>query len=311
MPAPFASNSSIPRIILCAAAVIAAAALVIGLMRKPKIEPAGISASKDAGPLEGGATIADLEAQAAQAPGVAETWARLGMGHVSRGNYAEAVVAYARAVQIEPKTAQLWSALGEAQVLASSGSFPDDARASFERALTIDAKDPRARYFLGVAQDMAGDHQGAIRAWLALLEDTPPGAPWEHDVRRLIEVVGAKEGIQVQDRLSAIDRRMKQQGSAIATAAIPGPSLQQMQAARTIPKGQQDAMVQSMVTGLESKLASDPRNLNGWIMLMRSRATLGEAAKASVAYTNAKKAFVGNQPALEQLASAAAALDIR
>ena len=76
-------------------------------------------------------------------------------------------------------------------------------------------------------------------------------------------------------------------------------------------KGQQDAMVQSMVTGLESKLASDPRNLNGWIMLMRSRATLGEAAKASVVYTNAKKAFVGNQPALEQLASAAAALDIR
>ena len=42
-----------------------------------------------------------------------------------------------------------------------------------------------------------------------------------------------------------------------------------------------------MVEGLEDKLKSDPANVQGWIMLMRSRMTLGETAKANAAYKNA------------------------
>jgi cytochrome c-type biogenesis protein CcmH len=43
-------------------------------------------------------------------------------------------------------------------------------------------------------------------------------------------------------------------------------------------------MVASMVEGLEAKLAKNPNNVNGWIMLMRSRMTLGETAKAKAAF---------------------------
>jgi cytochrome c-type biogenesis protein CcmH len=63
-----------------------------------------------------------------------------------------------------------------------------------------------------------------------------------------------------------------------------------MQAAAQLPKGQQDAMIETMVSGLEAKLKANPANLNGWIMLMRSRMTLGETAKAQAAYQAARKA---------------------
>jgi cytochrome c-type biogenesis protein CcmH len=40
-----------------------------------------------------------------------------------------------------------------------------------------------------------------------------------------------------------------------------------------------------MVEGLETKLANNPKNVDGWIMLMRSRMTLGETAKAKAVLT--------------------------
>src|SRR3546814_14962798 len=61
-----------------------------------------------------------------------------------------------------------------------------------------DLKEPRARYFLAVKKDLAGDHRGAIDDWFALLADTPQGAPWEPDLRRTIEQVGAIHQIEVK-----------------------------------------------------------------------------------------------------------------
>src|SRR3546814_2684551 len=69
----------------------------------------------------------------------------------------------------------------------------------------------------------------------------------------------------------------------VAARAIPGPSRADMEAASQLPKGQQDAMIQGMVSGLEAKLAANPADVDRWIMLMRSRMTLGETAKAAQA----------------------------
>ncbi|WP_242443516.1 hypothetical protein [Sphingobium sp. LB126] len=171
--------------------------------------------------------------------------------------------------------------------------MPQEAAAAFDKAIAIDPKDPRARYFLAVRKDLAKDHEGAIRDWLALLGDTPPGAPWEADLRRTIEQVGKINKIDVAPRLAAVKPvapHPPMGGMSVAAAAIPGPSSEQMQAAAQLPKGQQDAMVEGMVSGLEAKLKANPGNVDGWIMLMRSRMTLGETAKAAAAYAQAKAA---------------------
>ena len=129
-----------------------------------------------------------------------------------------------------------------------------------------------------------GDHKGALDDWFALLADTPQGAPWEADLRRTIEQVGQIHKIDVAARLAATKpRALTADEMPVAARAIPGPSRSEMEAASQLPKGQQDAMIEGMVSGLEAKLKADPTNVDRWIMLMRSRMTLGETAKAAQA----------------------------
>lgn len=311
MTKPISTNSRGTRIILGMSALIAGAAVGLAISRHVSADDPDAAFETGAVARDPVAAISRLEARLKDNPKDANGWGTLGSAFFVSGKFAEAATAYARAAQVDPRNADYWSALGEARVMAGPGTVPAEAKQAFERALAIAPKDPRARYFLGVDRDLSGDHRGAIEAWLALLADTPAGAPWEQDVRRLIQQVGAKEKIEVASRLSALKQPAPSDGAAIATAAIPGPSRQQMQAAAQMPKGQQDAMIQSMVDGLEAKLKANPKNVQGWIMLMRSRMSLGQTARATAAYSNARAAFNQDAAMLRQIDDAARSLGIR
>ena len=183
-----------------------------------------------------------------------------------------------------------------------SDPMPKAAKAAFDKAIILDPKDPRSRYFLAVSKDLDGDHTGAINDWLALLKDTPKDAPWETDLIRTIEQVGKINKIDVTKSLASAQEKRTGDLSAtlksIAAAPIPGPSKADMAKAAKLPPGQQQQMVTSMVEGLETKLAKNPKNVDGWIMLMRSRMTLGETAKAKAALT---KSVASNPEAQSKL----------
>lgn len=239
--------------------------------------------------------MAALEARVRAEPGNPDAWQQLGAARFDAGDFGAAITAFEKAAALAPDVAALWSALGEARVMASRDDpMPAAARDAFARAAKIDPTDPRARYFLAVEKDLAGDHQGAIDAWFALLADTPPGAPWEPDLRRTIEEVGKIHKIDVAARLAATKGApLDPAEMPVAAQAIPGPSRSDMEAAAALPKGQQDAMISSMVDGLEAKLKADPKQPDRWIMLMRSRMTLGESAKAADALRRAAAANPG------------------
>ena len=231
------------------------------------------------------AQLAAIEERTRREPQSADAWMALGAARFDLGDYPGAAAAYEKSVAIAPESAGLWSALGEARVMASPRDpMPPAAAEAFDKAIALNPKDPRARYFMAVKKDIAGDHKGAIDEWFALLADTPQGAPWEADLRRTIEQVGAINKIDVARRLTATQpRALKADEMPVAARAIPGPSRADMEAASQLPKGQQDAMIAGMVDGLEAKLKANPADVDRWIMLMRSRMTLGETAKAAQA----------------------------
>lgn len=240
----------------------------------------------------GGDVIAALEQQIRDNPDNAETWSALANARFDQGQFSAAAESYQKATSLSPRSAGLWSAYGESLVMASTRDpMPAAAAAAFEKAITLDPKEPRARYFMAVKKDLSGDHQGAINDWFALLADTPAGAPWEADLRRTIEQVGAIHKIDVAPRLAAIKAPaappLSAQDMPVAARAIPGPTRADMEAASQLPKGQQDAMIDGMIASLESKIAANPQNVDQWIMLMRSRMTLGETNKAAKALQNA------------------------
>jgi cytochrome c-type biogenesis protein CcmH len=290
--------------LLAAALVLAAASIGYNIY-----EGSSAGAPQPAIAGDGAPDIATLRARAEAAPGDARAWRDLAVAHFECSEFAEAVQAYRRAVAADDSQSGLWSALGEALVLASERDpLPTEALAAFEKALALDARDPRARYFLAVKKDLDKDHEGAIAAWLALLADTPPGAPWEADLVRTIEQVGQINGIAVAPRIAAANEARR---AGVPAAASPpnvrGPSAAEMAAAGSMSPAEQREMAQGMVAQLEARLQQNPGNLDGWVMLMRSRMNLGESAKAKAALEAAVKA---NPQEAAELRRQAAALGV-
>ena len=242
-----------------------------------------------------------LEQKANSSPKDAAAWQALGLAYFEQELFDDAVRAYAKAAAIDPARAILWSALGEARVMASrTDPMPAEAAANFARAVSLDPKDPRARYFLAVKKDIGGDHAGAIADWLALLAETPADAPWRPDLVRTIEQVGKINRIDVAAKLAAVETKTPPQP--VAARAIPGPSAADLSAAASIPPREQNRMAEEMVTRLEQRLAGKPDNIDGWIMLMRSRMTLGQPDKAAAALKSALAANPAKAGLLRQQA---------
>ena len=289
---------------LWAAALLALAAIAVALTkghadRQPDA-PAAAASANATDPL------AELQRRVAQNPGDSDAWRELGEAQFARGAFADAIRALEMAAQISPKQATLWSALGESRVMASEHDpMPGEALADFHRAQAIDPSDPRSRYFLAVKQDLDGDHKGAITGWLALLKATPADASWRSDLIRTIEQVGKINHIAVAERLAEAGAT-----ASVPTAGknLPGPSPQDLTAAAAIPPSQQRQMAEGMVERLDARLKAQPKDPDGWIMLIRSRAYLGQADKAAAALGAALEANPGEA---EHLRAASAALGVR
>lgn len=284
---------------------IIALGFAVGYAVNRDTAPAAVS--EMSGSSTSGDPLAALEKRVKDNPGDGEAWAGLGAAHFNAGRFGDAVTAYEKATAAMPNAAGVWSALGESRVMASERDpMPAEAAANFAKAISLNSTDPRARYFLAVKKDLDGDHKGAVDDWLALLADTPPGAPWESDLRRTVEQVAKINGIDVSSRLASV----KQPAPAMPIAArgIPGPSAQDLQAAAAIPPSEQRGMAEGMVSRLEGRLKSEPQNPDGWVMLMRSRMALNQPDKASQAL---KDAIAANPAQAETLRQQAAILGVK
>ncbi|HYW16973.1 MAG TPA: hypothetical protein VE891_12585 [Allosphingosinicella sp.] len=269
-----------------------AATLLLILAAMIALVSAAVAISRSAGGGSGGG----------QSP-KAKDWRVVGWAYAQAGNAGEAVAAYRKAAAIEPGNAENWSSLGEALQLPSDTPVPEAAEA-FRNAIEIDPSDPRGRYFLAVQKDLAGDHKGAIDGWIALLGDTPPGAPWGADLRRTIEQSAAENRIRIVGRMPAAGR------AATAIAGIAGPTPEQLASASSLPPAEQAAMVGQMVARLEGRLKADPKDEAGWIRLMRSRMALGEPKAAQAALRSGLTAFGSDSAEAGRLRRAAAELGV-
>ena len=228
------------RVALLVAALVALVAVGIAVWRGNEAQAPVVTGgtAAPATPQADVATmIAQLEARMKANPKDAAGWRMLGWSYYRTERFADAAAAYRSATAADPRNAEGWSALGEALSLAGKGDVPPEAEAAFRKALAIDPADPRARYFLAVRKDLSGDHKGAIDDWIALLKDTPPGAPWEENVRQTIAQVAEKNKVDIAGRVPAptAPASAAPAGPSAATDAIPGPTPEQMRAATALP----------------------------------------------------------------------------
>jgi cytochrome c-type biogenesis protein CcmH len=244
------------------------------------------------------AMIGQLEAQMRSQPGNVEGWRMLGWSYLQTGRNAEAAEAYGRAAALEPDNVEYLSAQGEATVLAAQSQVTPAAEAIFRRALSLDAADPRSRYYLAVARDQRGDRDGAMNDWIALLRSAPPGAPWAAEVRGMVERIAAERGINIASRLPPAAPIPAEPGA-------PGPTAAQVAEAQAMSEADRQQMIAGMVSGLAERLKQNPRDRAGWERLLRARMVLGQTSQAAADYRAASAAFAGSpgdQQALREVA---------
>lgn len=240
-----------------------------------------------------------------------EGWRMLGWSYFATDQFSDAAEAYAKAIELSPTVASLRSFRGEALVSAANGVVTSEARKSFEEALRLDSKDPRARFFAALAKAQSGDESSALDDWIAVLNDGDPRDPWMSDLRQKAIELGQKIGVDVASRVqqpptavlpvaalgSTPDRPPTSPGS-------PGPSAEDVRNAAAMPPEQRMAMIEDMVEGLARRLEQQPRDSEGWIKLIRSRLVLGQTEAAKSALDRALDTFGDAPQERERIAAA-------
>lgn len=213
---------------------------------------------------------AHVEAEMRQAPS-ARGFKILGDLRAEQGNYERAVAAYRRSVALGGEEAETFSSLGESVAMINDGAVIPEARSDFLRALELDRGDPRARFYLGLAEAQIGDNRKAVAIWRDLERDSDSEAPWLGMLREHIAVFSRQGGFS-PDSVAA--QPVKPDG------APSGPMADRMRAAAPDDQLQ---MIRSMVAGLAAKLEANPADLDGWLRLARSYKVLGETEKSAQA----------------------------
>lgn len=224
------------------------------------------------------ALVAQVEAQLEKAPNDARGWMVIAPAYQRLRRHEDAVNAYRRAINLVDKPdADLLTAFGEAIVISQSGLVTAEAKQAFTKALEIDPKFVKARFFDGLSKVQDGDNNGALAVWKDLLAGAPADAPWRQTVIAHIN-------------------QIEQQ-----SAAMPGPDRETVEAAESMSPEDRQAMIVGMVEGLAERLEQDGNDLNGWMRLIRARMVLKQPDEAKAAYKKAQSHFTGNEQALTQL----------
>lgn len=113
--------------------------------------------------------IAQLQAELERNPDQPEGWRVLARALASEGRSAEALAAYAQAIERAPDAEVLTEAAETRARAHPQRLFDGEAVAMLRRALELQPAHQRARWFLGISQRQSGQAAEAARTWEPLL----------------------------------------------------------------------------------------------------------------------------------------------
>lgn len=230
--------------------------------------------------------VAELAEHLRQNPEDLEAWLALAESYIALERYDSAANAYRHAILLAQGRPDLFSVYGESLVLANDGQVTGEARTAFGQALAAAPGEPRARYYLALAEAQAGNPRAALQMWVDLAADSPPDAPWL---------------LILDQRIGATAEELGLEAASIAPTprAVQGPSPEDMATAEQMSPEDQADMIRSMVERLAARLEAEPDDPDGWLMLARSYQVLGEPEQARRAFDRAAGLAANGPPALK------------
>lgn len=225
--------------------------------------------------------VAQVQAHLETHPTDGRGWEVLAPVLARLGRDQEAVAAFRKSLAYNGESAPRRAGLGEALVIAAGGVVTADAKSEFHRAVELDPKEAKARFFLGLAAEQDGRAEEAAAIWRALLDDAPADAVWRPMVTAALARVAGS--------------------GTVTQAEATGPTRQQVAAAGAMSETDRTAMIRGMVEGLAARLKDNGRDVQGWLRLARAYMVLSEPDKARAARDDARKALAADDVQLRQL----------
>ena len=237
--------------------------------------------------------IAQIETHLRRKPDDARSWEVLAPVYMRLGRYDDAITSWRNVIRLSGDTAEREENLGESLVATADGVVTADAKAAFDKALSLDKDAVAARYYRGLAAMQDGRRDDAGKIWRDMLASAPPDATWTNTVRQSLD--------QLEGRTP--------EPPAAAAGATGEPDARKMQDAANAPPDQQNELVRGMVAKLAARLKLNGDDPQGWLRLVRSYGVLGEPDKAAAAIADARKALVADGEKLRRFDEGLKTLD--
>ncbi|MBT3790574.1 MAG: c-type cytochrome biogenesis protein CcmI [Alphaproteobacteria bacterium] len=252
--------------------------------------------------------IERLAKRLANEPENLEGWALLGQSYSSVADYDNAANAFQQALKLAPEDTDLLMSFGESLVLSSGNEVIPSARDTFEKALKIDPKHMGSRFYLAEYEAQQGNNKAAMDGWMELVADSPADAPWMPALMQRLTKVA--EILEV-DLASVMPKPLPPTGNASEPeetsqsneSQTPGPTTEDVAAAKDLSSGDRSKMIGGMVERLATRLKEEPDDLEGWQRLARAYGVLGEKEKAALANAQVTRLQPDNIDALMRQAS--------
>lgn len=248
-------------------------------------------------------SLAQMLREAVEAhPDEPEGWLLLGRIELRNGNWSEAARAFGEAMALGASSPEVEAAFGEALVLAAGGRVTARAESALQSAMAAGTDDPRPAFYLALRKAQDGDIDGALEDWLALETQAPDDARWLPIVKEKSRgALAVLDGRGDRAALTAATRPLRVAPPA-AEMAPPPPS------AALGASGMPDP--REMVASLAARLEAEPRNAEGWQMLVRSQVVLGEIGAARASLAKASTIFADDAAVLADLTELAGNLGL-
>lgn len=233
--------------------------------------------------------VARAEAHLAANPADGRGWDVLAPVYLRMQRFADAAAAYRNAIRLDGDSAVRQAGLGEAIAGAAGGIVSADAQDAFAAALKLDSANAKASFYLAMALAQEGRGKEAAAAWQVMLGKLPPDSPWR----------------------GAVEQALAKFGSEVASGAAPkGPDAGDVDAASSMSPQDREAMINTMVAGLDDKLRQNPRDPEGWMRLVRSYVVLGKTDQARDALGRAIAVFGADSDEAKKFTAFAASLGL-
>jgi cytochrome c-type biogenesis protein CcmH len=250
-----------------------------------------------------GSLVGQVEAHLASNPNDGAGWEVLAPVYMRLGRFNDAAQAWRKVIALNGDNATREAAFGEALVAAANGVVTDGALIAFQHAVAVDPHEPKASYFLGLADEQAGKHDAAAAKWRALLDSAPQDAPWADFVRSALARIGtAPDSATGQSQGTGEGNQAANQLASKGPIVSKGPSAADVAASENLNAEQRTDMVRGMVQRLADRLHSgDGGTVDEWLRLVQAYVVLGDRDKAKGAIADAKRALSDHPDAIKQL----------